>query len=243
MEADGRRRWTLLSSHGHVLVEIARNPRARVRDISAAIGITERATQAIIADLERAGYVERLRIGRRTHYVLHPDNAFRHSAQDGLQVGPFLELLAGTGKAGGAGETGETNETSETTGADVAGETGVASAEEPVLTEATEVALAAAALALNSEPVLDPVPGPELPLNSESVLNLEPLLSAKPALDPEPVLDPEPALNPEPGPGLKPDLTEPIPLSPEPPPLLAPAAEAGGGPAPAGADVPEPDPA
>ena len=96
MEAEEGRRWTLLTSHGHVLVEIARNPRARVRDISAIIGITERATQAIIADLERAGYVERIRIGRRTHYVLHADNPFRHSAQEGLQVGPFLELLTGT---------------------------------------------------------------------------------------------------------------------------------------------------
>ena len=103
MEADERRKWTLLSSHGHVLVEIARNPRARVRDISAIIGITERATQAIIADLERAGYVERLRIGRRTHYVLHPDNPFRHSAQDGLQVGPFLDLLTATGAVGELG--------------------------------------------------------------------------------------------------------------------------------------------
>ena len=96
MEAGGHRQWTLLTSHGHVLVEIARNPESRVRDISATIGITERATQAIIADLERAGYVERVRIGRRTHYVLHPDSPFRHSAQDGLQVGPFLDLLAGT---------------------------------------------------------------------------------------------------------------------------------------------------
>ena len=97
MEEAGRGKWTLLTSHGHVLVEIARNPKSRVRDISAAIGITERATQAIIADLERAGYVERIRIGRRTHYVLNPDNPFRHSAQDGLQVGPFLELLTGSG--------------------------------------------------------------------------------------------------------------------------------------------------
>jgi DNA-binding Lrp family transcriptional regulator len=93
MEADGRRRWTLLTSHGHVLVEIARNPQIRVREISAIIGITERATQAIIADLEQAGYVQRVRMGRRTHYVLNADSPFRHSAQDGLRVGPFLELL------------------------------------------------------------------------------------------------------------------------------------------------------
>jgi hypothetical protein len=93
MEGDGSRSWTLLTSHGHVLVEIARNPQARVRDISAAIGITERATQSIISDLEQAGYVERVRVGRRTHYVLFTDNPFRHSAQDGLRIGPFLELL------------------------------------------------------------------------------------------------------------------------------------------------------
>lgn len=95
MEGDERRSWTLLTSHGHVLVEIARNPQVRVRDISAAIGITERATQSIIADLERAGYVERVRVGRRTHYVLHADNPFRHAAQEGLVVGPFLQLLTG----------------------------------------------------------------------------------------------------------------------------------------------------
>ena len=100
-EAGDRRRWTLLTSHGHVLVEIARNPQARVRDISAIIGITERATQAIIADLEHAGYVERVRKGRRTHYVLHMDLPFRHAAQDGLQVGPFLELLTGSMLASG----------------------------------------------------------------------------------------------------------------------------------------------
>ena len=107
MEAAGdRRRWTLLTSHGHVLVEIARNPQARVRDISTIIGITERATQAIIADLESAGYVERVRKGRRTHYVLHTDLPFRHSAQDGLQVGPFLELLTGSILARGPGTEG-----------------------------------------------------------------------------------------------------------------------------------------
>jgi hypothetical protein len=86
--------WTLLTGHGHVLVEIARNPEARIRDISAAAGITERAVQAIVADLEAAGYLTRARIGRRTVYTVNPDSFFRHSAQEGLRVGPFLDLLA-----------------------------------------------------------------------------------------------------------------------------------------------------
>ncbi|MFL6114308.1 MAG: helix-turn-helix transcriptional regulator [Catenulispora sp.] len=92
-EGNRRDSWTLLTSHGHVLVEIVRNPEARIRELSAAAGITERATAAIIADLEDAGYVTRTRVGRRNHYLVHLDLPFRHSAQRDLTVGPFLEML------------------------------------------------------------------------------------------------------------------------------------------------------
>jgi DNA-binding transcriptional ArsR family regulator len=66
--ADGS--WTLLTGHGHVLVEIACNTRARIGDIAAAAGLTERTVQAIIADLEAAGYITRTRAGRRTVYTV-----------------------------------------------------------------------------------------------------------------------------------------------------------------------------
>lgn len=85
--------WTILTGHGHVLVEIARNPGARIRDISAVVGLTERSVQAIVADLEEAGYLTRTRVGRRTQYTVNPDSPFRHPAQDGLRVGPVLDLL------------------------------------------------------------------------------------------------------------------------------------------------------
>jgi hypothetical protein len=85
--------WTLLTGHGHVLVEIARNPQARIRDIAGAAGITERTAQAIVADLEAAGYITRTRTGRRTLYTVNPDTPFRHQAQEGLRVGPFLDVL------------------------------------------------------------------------------------------------------------------------------------------------------
>ena len=89
----GSSSWTLLTGHGHVLVEIARNPEARIRDISAAVELTERTVQAIVADLEAAGYITRNRTGRRTRYTVRHDSQFRHPAQEGLQVGPFLALL------------------------------------------------------------------------------------------------------------------------------------------------------
>ena len=89
--------WTLLTGHGHVLVEIARNPEARIRDISAVVGLTERSVQAIVADLEAAYYLIRTRTGRRVVYTVNRDSLFRHSAQDGHRVGPLLDILAATG--------------------------------------------------------------------------------------------------------------------------------------------------
>jgi DNA-binding transcriptional ArsR family regulator len=91
--------WTLLTSHGHVLVEVARNPEARIRDISAAVDLTERAVQSIVTDLESAGYLTRERIGRRNRYTVNPDSTFRHHAQAGVHVGPFLEMLTAAGNA------------------------------------------------------------------------------------------------------------------------------------------------
>ena len=86
--------WTLLTGHGHVLVEIARNPEARIRDIAVVVGLAERTVQAIVADLANAGYLTRTRTGRRTTYTVNEDSLFRHPAQDGHRVGPFLALLS-----------------------------------------------------------------------------------------------------------------------------------------------------
>jgi DNA-binding MarR family transcriptional regulator len=87
--------WTLLTSHGHVLVEVARNPQATIRELADAAGITERATLMIVADLVDAGYLTRERVGRRNRYEVHLDRGFRHAQQRDLQVGPFLDLLTG----------------------------------------------------------------------------------------------------------------------------------------------------
>jgi DNA-binding MarR family transcriptional regulator len=99
--------WTLLTGHGHVLVEIARSPNARIRDISAIVGLTERTVQAIVADLEAAGYLTRARTGRRVRYTVNRDSVFRHSAQEGHRVGPFLALLAAAGTATATPEPGD----------------------------------------------------------------------------------------------------------------------------------------
>jgi DNA-binding MarR family transcriptional regulator len=92
--------WTFLTGHGHVLVEIARDPKARIRDIAAAAGLTERAVLGIVADLEAAGYITRNRTGRRVRYTVNRDRGFRHSAQAGHRIGPFLALLTAAAEDG-----------------------------------------------------------------------------------------------------------------------------------------------
>ncbi|HEX6886486.1 MAG TPA: winged helix-turn-helix transcriptional regulator [Candidatus Nanopelagicales bacterium] len=87
------RTWTLLTNHGHVLVHVHRNPDARIRDIAAAVGITERATLNILRDLAEGGYITRKPQGRRTHYVVNESSPFRHPAEADHEVGEMLSLF------------------------------------------------------------------------------------------------------------------------------------------------------
>lgn len=86
--------WTFLSNHGHVLLAIARAPDATLREVAAAVGITERAVQRILADLEAGQYVERVRTGRRNRYEVHPDLPFRHPIAAHRDVGSLITLMA-----------------------------------------------------------------------------------------------------------------------------------------------------
>jgi hypothetical protein len=95
---DGRSKakaWTFLTNHARVLIGITRNPQARVRDVADYVGITERATQVIIGDLEEASYLTRSRIGRRNTYTVNPDRPFRHPAEADHDVQDLIALFAG----------------------------------------------------------------------------------------------------------------------------------------------------
>ena len=91
--AETGRHWTFLSNHGHVLVCLARDPEARLRDVALAVGITERAVQKIVSDLEDAGVVERVRDGRRNRYRLFPDKPLRHPIESHRSIGALLGMI------------------------------------------------------------------------------------------------------------------------------------------------------
>ncbi len=85
--------WTFLTNHTHVLLCLSREPTRRMRDIAQDVGITERAVQRIIAELEQAGYVERRREGRRNEYTINRNKQLRHPLEQDCRIGQLLELL------------------------------------------------------------------------------------------------------------------------------------------------------
>ena len=85
--------WTFLSNHAHVLVYIHQHPTMRIRDIAEAVRITERATQAIVADLVVGGYVQRFRDGRRNVYEVIGDVPLRHPVEADHTVADLLTML------------------------------------------------------------------------------------------------------------------------------------------------------
>jgi DNA-binding Lrp family transcriptional regulator len=85
--------WMLLSNHGHVLLYVDTYPDARLREIAASIGITERAAHKIVTELEEAGYVSRERVGRRNRYSVHREVPLRHARVVGRTVGDLLTGL------------------------------------------------------------------------------------------------------------------------------------------------------
>ncbi len=90
--------WTFLTNHSHVLLCLYRDPSLRLREVAALVGITERAVQRIVSDLEEYGAIQRVREGRRNHYLVDPKRTLRHPLESQRSVGDLLNLLAGTAK-------------------------------------------------------------------------------------------------------------------------------------------------
>ena len=87
--------WSFLTNHARVLLCIALDPGARLRDIAAGLGITERAAHGIVNDLANAGYVIKHKDGRRNRYQIQAHLPLPEAGHGGLAIGEVLELLAG----------------------------------------------------------------------------------------------------------------------------------------------------
>ncbi|NNN12960.1 MAG: MarR family transcriptional regulator [Acidimicrobiaceae bacterium] len=85
--------WSFLTNHARVLVHIAGDPVARLRDIALTLGITERSVFRIVDDLEKAGYLEKQRNGRRTQYSIQAELPLIDPVASSPSIGEILALL------------------------------------------------------------------------------------------------------------------------------------------------------
>lgn len=90
--------WTFFSNHAHVLVSLAKDPSARLRDVADQVGITERAVQTIVAHLEDAGILEKERDGRRNHYTINESVPLRHPLEAHKTVGSLVRMVLDPGR-------------------------------------------------------------------------------------------------------------------------------------------------
>ena len=101
--------WTLFSNHGHVLVCLARDSEARLRDVAMNVGITERAVQKIVRDLQDGGMISVTKNGRRNRYRIHKNEPLRHQLEADCTVNDLVKVVNKGSRHSDSRTTGETS--------------------------------------------------------------------------------------------------------------------------------------
>ena len=85
--------WSLLSTHGLVLLSVADKPETTTREIADNIGVTERSVQRVVSDLDGAGYIKRKKVGRRNKYQVNGQKPLRSPVKKDKRVYDLLTAL------------------------------------------------------------------------------------------------------------------------------------------------------
>ncbi|MEM8669240.1 MAG: winged helix-turn-helix domain-containing protein [Planctomycetota bacterium] len=92
---DTPKAWTFLTNHAHVLIVLYSEPDMVLREVANRVGITERAVQRIVQDLEDEGFIRREKIGRKNHYDVVTGKALRHPVESHRDIGDLIRLITG----------------------------------------------------------------------------------------------------------------------------------------------------
>jgi len=92
---EGLNRWRFLTNHSHVLLLLSRDSSLVLREVAWQVGITERAVQRILADLEADGFIEREKIGRKNQYRILTKQPLRHPIESHRTIGDLIALING----------------------------------------------------------------------------------------------------------------------------------------------------
>jgi DNA-binding Lrp family transcriptional regulator len=87
-------RWNFFTNHAHVLFYLNSQPKVPLRRVALAVGITERAVQRIVAELEEGGYLKRTKVGRQNEYTIEADAPLRHPLEAHHSLQELLDWVA-----------------------------------------------------------------------------------------------------------------------------------------------------
>jgi DNA-binding MarR family transcriptional regulator len=87
------RKWTFLSNHAHVLIQIASKPDLKVLELAEIVGVTERSTLSILSELESDGYISIERVGRQNKYTVNSKKKFRHPSEADYSIGELIKIF------------------------------------------------------------------------------------------------------------------------------------------------------
>jgi DNA-binding MarR family transcriptional regulator len=85
--------WTFITNHAAVLSFLTKKPRITAREVAQEVGITERSVRLIINDLEKEGYISKIREGRNVRYMVDFERPMRHKTQRNVAVSHLMSIL------------------------------------------------------------------------------------------------------------------------------------------------------
>jgi predicted transcriptional regulator len=86
-------KWNFFTNYGHVLFVLAIEPDLTLREVSFKVGITERAVQRIIADLDDDGFLKITKQGRRNHYEVRSRKNLNHEIEKKCKISDLIKLI------------------------------------------------------------------------------------------------------------------------------------------------------
>lgn len=85
--------WTFLTNHAHVVILLSEETDLPLREVASRVGITERAVQRIVADLEAADILSHIKVGRKNSYSVNAQAMLRHPVEAHCSIGNLLKMV------------------------------------------------------------------------------------------------------------------------------------------------------
>lgn len=85
--------WNFFTNYGHVIFLLSSNSKITLREVAQKVGITERATQKIISDLVRGGFIKIKKEGRNNTYRIQGKKRLRHDIEKNCRLEDLIKTI------------------------------------------------------------------------------------------------------------------------------------------------------